>query len=186
MNESCHTCEWVMSHICMHLGGASCGLGHHSRYLISQHIWVTYDIILDVTPSHTYESYGWVIMSQNRSSHHVILDIRPSQEWVMTQIWIHTCGFSCIKIGRHITLLSILDLPRNESWHTHKFIRVASHVWMLHGTHRNESWYTCEYGIARILMSHGTHRNESWRTYAHVMANIEISHGTNVNTVQHT
>jgi len=82
----------------------------------------------------------------------------------------------------------------------HIYEWVMAHIWMSHGTHRNEScthrnascthtnesWHTYEWVKAHIWMSHGTHTNESWHTYEWVMAHIRMSHGAHTNESWHT
>ena len=66
------------------------------------------------------------------------------------------------------------------------FGRHMAFIWMSHGTHMNESWYTYEWVMARIWMSHDTHMNESWHTYEPIMAHIWMSHGPHKNGLRHT
>jgi len=151
--ESCHTCEWVMSHFWMshvthtvwpkqghevewvkaHLN-ESC----HTREWVMSHMWMSHVTHLNES-CHTYSLTKSRTMRWNESKHiwmsHVTHVNKSCHtfEWVMSHIWMS-----------HVTLL-------NESCHTFEW--VMSHIqfdknkdnemeWVK--AHLNESCHTCE------------------------------------------
>ena len=163
INESCHTCEWFMSHIwvshvthmyiCMIAQDAWEGLR------VMSHIWVRNVTHMMSHVTHMSEScqiYEWV-MSHIWVSHVTHLsESCHTYEWVMAHIWVS-----------YVTHMS-------ESWQTYEW--VMSHIWMSHVTHMNESCHTYEWVMSHIWMSHVTHMNESCHTYEWVMSHIWMSH----------
>ena len=116
MNESCHTCEWVMSHMWMiHVTQMNESCHTHEW---SSDIWMSH--VTRMTESrHTYEpvmSHMWV--------RHVTLANESS----------HTCKSSKIPAS-HLTRLLLRIV--NESYHTYE--RVVSQMWVRHVTLVNEA-----------------------------------------------
>jgi len=121
LNESCHTCKWVMSNIWMGVVTHKC---HHVRgrqsfrhlKWVMSHMWMSH--------SHTYE-------------------------WVMSHIWMsHSHTYGCVmshsdiwdnKDNNSVFMSEVTSLfgTLNESCHICG--RVTSHIWMSHVTHINES-----------------------------------------------
>jgi len=97
MNESCHTYEWVMSHLWM----SHVKLMKESWYpyeWVLSHVWMSHVTHMNES-CHTYE---WVMIHMNGSCH--------TYEWVTSHIWM-----------THVTYM-------NESCHTYE--RVTIHIWM--------------------------------------------------------
>jgi len=158
MNESCHTYEWVMSHIWM---------SHVTHMNESCH------------------TYGWVMSHINlirninvhatRMSH---VTHCGSHVTHMSHVCVSDLSFSCID-------MRLCDMTHSHlSYVCHE---VMSHMWMSHVTHphinshlsyvchdsfisipwliRKRKCHTYEWVMAHIWMSHGVHMNESWHTY---------------------
>jgi len=135
MNESCHTYEWVMSHIWMsrvtHVN-ASC----HTYEWVMSHIWMSH--VTHINEScHTCEcvmSHIWMshVTHMNESCH--------TYEWVMSPS-LRCCNAACACSSSSVT-------HTNEACHTcewgmshicHTYECVMSHVWMRHVTRMNKS-----------------------------------------------
>jgi len=139
VNESCHTCEWVISRVWMshvtHMKES-----WHTYEWVMSHKWMSHGTHMNES-WHTYEwimAHIWMshITRMNESWH--------TYEWVMSHIWMS-----------HVT-------HTNESWHTYEW--VISRVCMSHATHMNESCHTYEWVLSHIRMSHATHMNELYHT----------------------
>jgi len=168
MDESCHTCKRVTSHIWM----------SHVTFRILRgllgsffHIWMRHVTRMDES-CHTC---GW-IMSHIWKSH-----VTHMNESRVTNI----CVIRLIHMS-HIWMSHVTNM--NESCHTYE--RVMSPIWMSHESHIwmsrithiwfqgaclalphiNESRHICEWVMSRI--------NESWHTYEWVMCHTHrISRG---------
>jgi len=137
--ESCHTFEWVMSHICMK------GISHIWMRHVS-HTWMRHCAHM-IKSSHTYV---WVIAQiwYNHAAH--MNESCHTYAWVMSHMWMS-----------HVTHM-------NESCHTYEWVMSHSyatwpiHVWdTSHVTHMNEyvTWV-----MSHIRMSHVSHIWMSHRT----------------------
>ena len=162
MNESCHTCEWVMSHIWMshvtHMN-ESC----HTYEWVMSHVWISH-------VTHMNESCHTVqIGSQTPSDGY---KSRHTYEWVMWHVWMshvthmnksqhmRTRVLSQHKASTHAVQTGSTTLSDwYESCHTYGWI--MSHIWMSHVTPMNESCHTYEWVMSHLLMSHVTRMNES-------------------------
>jgi len=131
MNESCHTYEWVMSHVWMghvtHMT-ESC----HTYEWVMSHIWMSHVTRMN----ESCRAYEWV-MSHIWMSHVThMTESCQTYEWVMshkrrshvTHMKTHTNSMRYAKVMRvsHVT-------HTNESCHTHD--RVMSNIWTSHVTH---------------------------------------------------
>jgi len=167
VNESCHTYEWVISHIwTIHV--THMNESYHTHKLVMSHLWTSH-------VTHTNESchtYEWVSSSFLALSLsltlcvHVCLFFPPHASFHTSPL---PASFSCSRqvlcpwSKSHVT-------HKNESCHTYDW--VVSHIWMSHSTHMNESCHTYEWVMSHIWMSHVTHMNESCHTYEWVMSYI--------------
>ena len=163
MNESCHTCEWVMSHIWM---------SHVTHVNESCHAceWITY-------------TYAWVKSHMGMSHVTHMNASRYTRGWVTSHIWMrhmsHTNeSYHELKVWSHgrekKTLARVMShIGMSESCHT----------WMSHFTHMNvnKSCHTYKWVIAHLWMSHVTHMDESCHTYEGVMSHTWMSHVSLVN-----
>jgi len=161
MRTSCHTWEWVMSHIEWVINAICHRIEfmHHVTPMNEWwHVWMshgTYEWVM-AHISTSYVTYEWV-MALVSISH-------ATYEWVMTymneswQIWLG-----------HVTHI-------DESCHTYEWF--VSHIWINRVTHMNDSCHTYELVMSHIWMSLVTHMNESCHTYESVMSHIWMIHGT--------
>jgi len=142
MDESCHTCRWVLSHIWRsHVTHVeeSC----HTYEWVMSHIWMSHATHMNES-CHTYE---WV-MSHTWRSHVTHMDEScHTYECVMSHIW--------LSLVTHM----------NELWHTYEW--VLAHTWMSFGTHMNDSFHTLQCDISYTWMRHVPH---IWRTCGWVMS----------------
>jgi len=160
-NESCHTCEWAISHrwmcfvmdldesewvmssICMshftHVNEAC----HTYEWGVS-HIWISHMTRMNES-CHTHEcgeSHVWMshVTHMNESC--------PTYESVMWHIWMS-----------QVT-------PVNESCHTASRPSAAPHsypwIWMRHVTHMDTSCVTHKWVTSHVWMRHVTHVNTSY------------------------
>ena len=81
VSESCHTHQWVMSHVWVSHVGVSC----QTYEWVMSHVWVSHV----GEPCHTYE---WV-MSHVWVSH--VGESCHTYEWVMSHVWVSHVGESC-------------------------------------------------------------------------------------------
>jgi len=140
MHESCHTYEWVMSHIRMsHVThtNESC----HTYEWVMSHIWMSH-------VTHTNESsptYEWA-MSHIRMSHVTRMnESYHTYEWVISDIRMS-----------HVTHVS-------ESCHTYEW--VMSHAYLSHITHPPDPInYSCSLTGVCISQKHFTYRSvQIWK-----------------------
>jgi len=183
MNESCHTYEWVMSHIWMS------HVTHMNDWVMS-HIWMSHVTHMnDTYESHMNESchtYGWITyecvvshiwMNEScRTYHHK----RWLQEIALLPLNIgHLCGKWPIKIRGPMSLressppCTLLPYKRFTSHICESHI--PSHIWMRHVTHMNESCPTYECVMSHIWMSHVPHVNASCHAYDYALELQEIA-----------
>ena len=115
MNESCHTYEWVMSHIWMspvtHMN-ESC---HTYEWVTSRAIPSHCTLHSRVPPQnkrHSHSTYDWVMSRLNESCH----------------MWMsHDVSRSCQMSMRHVTYEWVT--PRvNEVWNTHGLVVAANTI----------------------------------------------------------
>jgi len=112
LNESCHTCEWVVPHIWMSHVIGSC----HTYEWVMSHIWRRHVTHMKVS-RHAYEwvmSHIWMshVIRMNESCH--------TYEWVMSRQQMER-DWECPWAPTHY-----------ESFHIYEW--VMSHVWMSHVT----------------------------------------------------
>jgi len=124
MNQSCHTYEWVMSHIWMshvtHMN-ESC----HTYESVMSHIWMSHVLCrmyryTRVTSRHVTSRHGTHIYE----SFH-------TYEWGTSHAW-----------TSHVTRM-------NESCHTFKW--VMTHLCISHITHMNEPYHTYEWVMLHVI-----------------------------------
>jgi len=102
MNQSCHTYEWVMSHIWMshvtHMN-ESC----HTYEWVTSHIWMSRvhiwmsHVIRENESCHTYEwvlSHRWSVQSFKSIDPSDDSTLRPQGTCDMTHPWLHTCDMT--------------------------------------------------------------------------------------------
>ena len=110
MNESCHTYEWVMSHIWMRLAGYE---------WVMSHIWMshgTYKSVVSHTNKsqimpHMNQAYGITTIHVNESCH--------SSEWVMSHIWMS-----------HVT----------HAYGEQRFMSIMNEPWHIWTSHVTRGW----------------------------------------------
>jgi len=163
MNESGHTCRWVMDLI-----------------REQQH---------KVEPREAREYYLEHVMAHRRMSHSTQMnEAQHTYEWVMAHIleqqyiaepreahsyhlkqweWVtNTDGWDTAHIHMNHSAYSWAATSSATPWNP----------WILpptsHGTHGNELWHTCEWVTARRGMRHGPCVNESWHRCRWVMVHI--------------
>jgi len=150
LNESCHTCEWVMAHIWMshvahdthkkdlptHMNGISCRhtlgvLTSHTYEYVGSHMWMRHVVHVDES-GHTFE---WFISHMTH-----MRETRP-HTWAASPV---ATLYACWRVTHILT--------------SHTYECVGSHMWMNRVSHVDESCHTCG-------MSDVTHLNESYRTW---------------------
>ena len=128
MDESCHTCEWVSSHIRMdHV---------HTYKWVMSHVWISHLTRMDEPCPHIWMSH---VTRMNESRHHV-----HTHEWVTS-----SCPHTWMSHVTHMVwythewVITLID----ESYHTYEL--VSSHIrmnhvtiWMSHVTRMNKSCHT--------------------------------------------
>jgi len=153
--ESCHTHEWVMSHILMRHEmpeNESC----HIRMCVS-HICVTY-----TTPNVGKCSYHELMNESCRMSHvtHMKESCHPN-EWVMSRMW-----------RSHVSRMN--DLYQICTCESHIYVTytakmsasvTVTNIWMSHVTHMDKSCHTYGWVMSHMWMSHVKHVKESCHTY---------------------
>jgi len=159
--KSCHTQEWVMSHMWT----------SHATHVIEP--WHTYERIWHwmlccyELVSHTRMNHAAHVNESHHACEWTMAHIRMSRathtnkschtyEWIMSHIW--------MSLATHM----------NRSCHTcESFI----------------SYHTCEWVMTHVYMRHTTTcvlANLSWHAYNWVMVRIRMSPGIHVNEPQHT
>jgi len=155
VNESCHTYEWVMSHIwrslthivyvstsmylaCVCLCECECMC---VRVCVRMCVCVYVCMCVRVYIFHVYVYTCKQVMSHVRVTR-MHQSYHTPYEWVMAHI----------KRG-HVT-------HTNKSFHNNKW--AMQHMWMSHVTHMHQS------------CPHATHVNESWHTRASIMSHIHV------------
>ena len=126
INESRHTCEGVMSHLCATWLIHMCDMTQLRErltltigtftYINESHVWMSHVTRMSAS-CHTYEramSHTWETHAHHRNVTY-INESRHTYEWVTSRVWMS-----------HVT-------HTNETCHTHECI--MSHVWMRHVTH---------------------------------------------------
>jgi len=208
MNESCHTYEWVMSHIWM---------SHVTHMNESCHEWIRHVgthlnicAVLSELKCEWVMSYIWMshVTNMNESCHvwtkhtplHLHYPLRPThcnntlQQHTATThcnntLQQHTATTHCNNtLQQHTSALSTWTAyishatHMNESCHTYEW--VMSHIWMSHVTYE---WgmpartSTPALSSQSSSTSHVTHMNESCHTCEWVMSHIWMSHVTHMN-----
>jgi len=143
MNESCHTYEWVMSHIWM----------SHVPHTNKSSLPVIFTCVSHV--AHMNESCPHV----NESCH--------TYEWVMSHIWMshvpHTNESTLPVISTwagRVTHIRMSHVPHmNESFPTYEWILFTSNL------HLNGSCPRCGWVLSQIWTSHVSDMNKSCHTY---------------------
>jgi len=144
MNESCHTYEWVMSHIRMsHVTLANVSLP--TDECVTVNIWMSH-----VTHIHHHGPSFQSLPTSSKFELRMCTDQSCLfHEWVMA----------------HVRMSHVPHTK--ESCPKRKW--VTAHTRMSHVKHAKESCPTCEWVMALVRMSHVTHINESWPMYEHVL-----------------
>jgi len=179
MNESCHTCEWVMSHMWMdHVAHAK-----KSRHtLLSTSRTRSQEFAsCHITMGHV--PYEWV-MSHNHESCPVEGRRKnsPGVRSHVTHMHASCHTYECVMAHKQIGRAT----RTNESCHTYKW--VMSHLWESHVAHENGSYHTL-FGRRKNWpggRSHVTRMHASCHTYVCVMANKRIGRATRTNESCHT
>jgi len=197
MNESCLTCEWVMSQM-----NQSCNASHYES--VMSHMWMSRVMYATVA---LWTSH---VTRANESCRKWIM----SHMWIshVTNKWVMRCVLLCMSHITHLTHASVMYRAMNESCHTcewgmshmneacHTYEWVTSHIsrmhrssialWMSHVTRVNEScrkWIMSHMWISPVTndwvmrfillwMSHITHMNESHHTYEWVTSHVQHIH----------
>ena len=156
VNESCHTYEWVMSHLwtrhATHMN-ESC----HTYEWVVSHIWMSHVTHMNES-CHTYE---WVMSHIWMRYGTYMNDSLQTHEWVMSRIWMRrVCRNTEEPVhSRHIWL-SRVSIYMNESCHTYEW--VMPHIWMSHTTHMDRWCHTYECvigaGMPKNQCTHGFRR----------------------------
>jgi len=183
VDESCHTCGWVMSHVWM----------SHVTHMNEAYEWVSSISVTCV--SLMCAAWVWFICVTRWCSAMSVFNFRcmlpvneswHAYEWVMAHVWMshgtrmneswhtyewvvsHVCGMSLIYMYdtqmQHRVCLQALV---HETHHMYE--RVKSHVCM-------SSFRTCEWGMSHIWMSHVTHVNETCHKYEWGMSQVWRNH----------
>jgi len=145
VNESWHTCEWVMSHIWM---------SHVTHLNESQHTWMRYATYTNRSGQNMCLWLSHVTHS-NESCHVTHMNVSVSHIW-MGQVEMFVC---C-----HNPWLYFL----NESCHTHE--SVLSHMWRRRVTLLNVSCPTCKYFCDTVNES--CHAHEWVMSHTQVISSI--------------
>jgi len=194
MNESCHTYEWVMSHIWM----------SHVTHINES--WHVYERVMSHILSHVnhidISFYTYVYLTSWESCHTyecVMARIRTSQVIRMNESWYVYERVMSHKLSHvnhvDVSFHTYVYLTSRESCHSYEW--VMSHTWISHGKYveschsypgiilhicicmtSRESWHTYEWVMSHICMSHGEYI-ESCHTHKLVMANM-LSHVTHI------
>ena len=189
MNESCHTYEWVMSHIWIshftHMNESchtyewamsewikSVGVVHIRDRTVSSFIYVTGLI------HHSYMWQDWFI----------------SKLWWISPVtyvnaigWVEVCSYGWVTAClTHLVPWEALLSPIHTDlymWHQgsqvesrHTYEWVMSQVWIFYVTDGNENCDAYEWVMSHIWMRHVSHKNKSCLTYEWLMSHIEIAH----------
>ena len=162
VDESCHTCGWVMSHIWM---------SHVTRVDESCHTcgWV----MSHVGIRHINESrpYLWQVSCLTHVGGMSLIYMRMHD---MTYSYVCHDSFICVP-----WLIHMCDMTHSYVWHESD-LYVDTHM-QLHVSLQLPVHASCAWVMAHVWMSHGTRMNESWHTYEWVMAHVWMSHGTRMN-----
>ena len=163
MNESCHTYEWVMSHIWM---------SHVTHMNESCHIYMN-------ESCHTYE---WVSSQKWNMAHR---DIITPQSAMSHGTHMHDPWRTYARVISHAWMSHITHMNESqESHHTNEKWQIAmfslrSLQWVMAHTRMRDVTY--EYVISKALMSHNTRMNESYYMHEWVISYTWMSHVTRVN-----
>jgi len=134
MNESCHTYEWVMSHICMsHVT--------HMNESCQVYKWVTSYMN---ESCHTYE---WDM------SHIWLSHVTHMNESCPTYVTSHLSIRRFLVRGKAVMALIRMDMSHMKWVLSHVWMSpewVMSHIRMSHVTHKNETCHTCERVTSRM------------------------------------
>jgi len=153
---SCHTYEWVMSHIWMsHVT--------HMNESCLTHEWVMSHMN---ESCHTYEQ----VMPYTCRSHVTYIRMRRVTHAYQRQSWRRA-----LSVQRHATQIKSHVTHNNEKKrHTNGW--VMSHMWMNHATHVNASCHEYTRVMPHLYTSHVSHVNRScvtcervtssWHTYS--------------------
>jgi len=149
MNESCHTYEWVISHIWMghvtHINDSS-----HTYEWVTFQLWIRFSATL-LPPIHD----RWVTL-HIWMGHvtHMSVSCR-TYEWITSHTYmshITRTNESRLNCGCTFQPPSSRQYMTGESRHTHAW--VTSHIWMSHVKHSNVSRHTHKWVMSHIWMSH--------------------------------
>jgi len=215
MNESCHTNDWVMSHIWMrhvtHVDDHPYVLSFHlllqlchTRECVMQYLWMSH--VTRVNES--CHMYAWVmshirmslVTHMNKSCHihewPPMCDLLPpvvkfwSHTWMCHVNPMHESCHNYEWVVSHVQMMHVTHM--NESCHTYEW--VMSHIWMSHVTHitshvthvKDHPWLIHMCDMPHLLLHAVTHMNESCHTYEWVMAQVQTRHVTHMNESWHT
>jgi len=155
MKESCHTFEWVMSHIRVSQGLMTsyndwCVYMNEQYEWVMSHIWVSHvthtsESRLDDLIQRPVRVYEWAIWMSHVAH---LCESCHTYEWVMSHIWMsHVTHMNDLCYiyewvqawWPHTTTGACMSLSNmNESCHTCKC--VVSHIWMSHVTYMSYEW----------------------------------------------
>jgi len=178
MNVSCHTYEWVMSHMKMCHFTNHTWLTHLSNSYQAEFEEIMCEIPEDLEIAASRDAplvlaFWSELVTETRSAGKN--ESRHACGLVTWHMWIihvthanescHTCEGVMSHMNKVLVLAFWSELVtetrsagKNESCHTREW--VMSHLWMSHVTHVNESCHTCEWVMSHVWMSHITHVNK--------------------------
>jgi len=171
MNESCHTCEWVMSHTCEWV------MSHTCESVMSHTTCVTWLILCGGTPPHRASAFvtnesccmyeGVTLHVQTRYSHVNL----PR----MSDLPFYTSECVMTHVRMRLSRMGIVA-HTNGSWHRYEcgiLIKICRELVIIFYTQVNES-----------RMGNVAHTNKSWHRYENTY--IWMRHVANINAQTHT
>jgi len=152
--QSCHICDWVMSHVWM----------SHVTQMQQHDLEVVDFIFVQLQLAHAVMSRLWSshVTRMNESCHTNAATGSLGSRFYLRAI--ATCPCS------HVTLWLSHVTRMNGSCHT--LDSGISQIWMSHATH--------EWDMSHVWMSHATHMNESCHKYERDMSHMWMSHVTHM------
>jgi len=168
-----HSYEWVMTH-------ESC----HTQEWLTSHIWMSLTHICMSHVTHMNESchtYAWVMSHIWTVLHMRMRHVTHKNDWCHTYEWVlHTYAW----VMSHIWMSHVTHM--NESCHTNEW--VMSHICMSHVTHMHESCHIYAWVMSHIWISLTQTRSKhdqschisntkSWQRVANHMVPYHIPYG---------